>query len=169
MLFRSVKELIAQQFVADSEYKFMLDVREMLDKKVGKLEYPEAFLKRWLLLTQENKTAEDIDAEYPEMVKSLQFHLIKEQLVKMSEVKIEEEDLRAQARKSVKAQFAQYGMMTIPDDLLDNYAAEMLKKQDTIRNLVDGALEEKVAAWLKEQVALDKKEVSYEEFQKLFA
>jgi len=164
-----VKELLAQQFVADSEYKFMLDVRGLIDKKAGKLEYPETFLKKWLLLTQENKTAEDVDAEYPEMIKSLQVHLIKEQLVKISEVKIEEEDLRAQARKAVKAQFAQYGMMTIPDDMLDNYAAEMLKKQDTIRNLVDGALEEKVAAWLKEQVALDKKEVSYEEFQKLFA
>ena len=164
-----VKELITQQFVADSEYKFMLDVRAMLDKKVGKLEYPEAFLKKWLTLTQEDKTQEDIEAEYPEMIKSLQFHLIKEQLVKMSEVKLEEEDLKTQARKVVKAQFAQYGMMTIPDDLLDNYAAEMLKKQDSIRNLVDAALEEKVAGWLKEQVTLDPKEVTYEAFQKLFA
>ena len=164
-----VKELISQQFVADSEYKFMLDVRTMLDKKVGTLEYPEAFLKKWLTLTQEDKMPEDIEAEYPEMIQSLQFHLIKEQLVKMSEVKLEEEDLKAQARKAVKAQFAQYGMMTIPDEMLDNYAGEMLKKQDSIRNLVDAALEEKVAAWLKGQVTVDPKEVGYEAFKKLFA
>ncbi|MDD6209621.1 MAG: trigger factor [Bacteroidales bacterium] len=163
-----VKEMVAQQFVADSDYKFMLDVRVMLEKKVGELTFPDAFLKRWVLANQQDKTPEAVDAEYPAMLKDLKFHLIKEQLVKMSGVKIEEADLKEQARKAVKMQFAQYGMMTVPDDVLNNYAAEMLKKKESVRSLVDAALEEKLTAWLKDQVKLDPKEVSYEDFKLLF-
>ena len=164
-----VGEQIAQQFVADSDYKFMLDVRAVLEKKVGDPGFPDAFLKRWLAASQPEKKAETIDTEYPEMIKELKFHLIKEQLVKMSEVKLEEEDLEVQARKAVKAQFARYGMMSITDAMLDNYAVEMLKKTESVKGLVDAALEEKVAAWLKEQVAIDNRPVSYDEFKKLFA
>ena len=36
------------------------------------------------------------------------------------------------AKEATKAQFAQYGMLTIPDDILENYAKEMLKKKESI-------------------------------------
>lgn len=163
-----VKELIAQQFTADSDYKFMLDVRALLEKKVGNLTFPDAFLKRWMLATQKDKTSEAIDAEYPNTIKELQFHLIKEQLIKNSGVKLEEDDLKAQARKAVKMQFAQYGMMTVPEDVLENYATEMLKKKESVRNLVNAALEEKLTEWLKNQIKLDPKEITYDDFKLLF-
>ena len=44
----------------------------------------------------------------------------------------------------------------------------MLKNKQTLQNVIDCAVEEKLAAWLKEQVELDVKEVSAEEFNKLF-
>ncbi len=50
------------------------------------------------------------------------------------------------ARETTKAQFAQYGMLSIPDDVLDNYAQEMLKKKETINNLVSRVVEVKLAA-----------------------
>ena len=146
----------------------MLDVRALLEKKVGNLTFPDAFLKRWMLATQKDKTSEVINAEYPNTIKELQFHLIKEQLIKNSGVKLEEDDLKAQARKAVKMQFAQYGMMTVPEDVLENYATEMLKKKESVRNLVNAALEEKLTEWLKNQIKLDPKEITYDDFKLLF-
>ena len=71
------------------------------------------------------------------------------------------------ARETTKAQFAQYGMLSIPDDVLDNYAQEMLKKKETINNLVNRVVEVKFAAALKAQVTLENKNVSIEEFNKI--
>ncbi len=58
------------------------------------------------------------------------------------------------ARDTTKAQFAQYGMISIPDDVLENYAQEMLKKKETIRILVNRVVEVKLATALKAQVEL---------------
>ena len=55
-------------------------------------------------------------------------------------IKVEQEDVLKMARDTTKAQFAQYGMLSIPDDVLDNYAQEMLKKKETINNLVSRCL-----------------------------
>ena len=59
-------------------------------------------------------------------------------------------------------------ILSIPDDVLDNYAQEMLKKKETINNLVSRVVEVKLAAALKAQVTLENKNVSIEEFNKMF-
>ena len=59
-------------------------------------------------------------------------------------------------------------MMSIPDDILENYAKEMLKKKESVEGLVNRAVETKLAAALKPQVTLENKNVSLEEFNKMF-
>ena len=67
-----------------------------------------------------------------------------------------------------KIQFAQYGMLNVPEDILANYAQDMLKKEETIKNMVEKVLEEKVLEVVKASVKLDKKAISYEDFNKMF-
>ena len=107
-----VKEGIAAQFVADSDYKFLIDARKMLMEKVGKLEFPDALLKRIMLLNNKEKGEEFVAENYEKSVEELTWHLIKEQLVKDNEIKVEQEDVINMAKDATKAQFAQYGMMT---------------------------------------------------------
>lgn len=163
-----VKEGIAARFVADSDYRFLIDVRTALVEKVGKLEFPDALLKRIMLLNNQEKGEEFVSENYDKSIEELTWHLIKEQLVEANNIKVEQDDVLAMAKEVTRAQFAQYGMMSVPDDLLDNYAKEMLKKQDTVNNLVNRAVEAKLAAALKTQVKLNEKTVSLEDFNKLF-
>ena len=163
-----IKEEIAARFVADSDYKFLIDVRKVLMDKVGKLEFPDALLKRIMLLNNEEKGEEYVAENYDKSIEELTWHLIKEQLVEANNIKVEQEDVLKMARDTTKAQFAQYGMLSIPDDVLDNYAQEMLKKKETINNLVSRVVEVKLAAALKAQVTLENKSVSIEEFNKMF-
>ena len=72
------------------------------------------------------------------------------------------------AREATRAQFAQYGMMNIPDELLDNYSKEMLKKRETVDGLVNRAIESKLSAAVKGVVKLKNKKVTVDEFNKLF-
>ena len=163
-----VKEMLSMQTKPDSDYKLLLDARKMLDKKAGDIVFPEAFLKRWLLASDENRTPEALEQDFPKIIEDLKFHLIKEQITKDNDFKVEEEDLNNAALATVRAQFAQYGMANIPDDLLENYAKDMLKKEETVRNLVDRILENKLIEWLKGTIALQDKEVTIDEFHKLF-
>ena len=163
-----VKEIIANQFVADSDYKFLIDVRNMLVAKVGKLEFPDALLKRIMLLNNKDKGEEFVNENYDKSIEELTWHLIKEKLVKANDVKVEQEDVINMAKEATRAQFAQYGMMSVPDDILENYAQEMLKKKESIDGLVSRVVETKLASALKGQVKLANKNVSMEEFNKMF-
>ncbi len=163
-----VKEGIAAQFVADSDYKFLIDARKMLMEKVGKLEFPDALLKRIMLLNNKEKGEEFVAENYEKSVEELTWHLIKEQLVKDNEIKVEQEDVINMAKDATKAQFAQYGMMTVPEDILENYAQEMLKKKENVDGLVGRVVEAKLATVLKAKVTLNNKTVSMEEFNKMF-
>ena len=151
-----------------SDYKFLTDIRDILVEKAGELSFADDLLKRWLLVANEKNTKESIEEDYPKIIEDLKYHLIKEALVKKNDLKVEDADIEAFAKRVAKAQFAQYGMLSVPEEVVSNYAKEMLKNKQTLQNVIDRAVEEKLAAWLKEQIELDVKEVSAEEFGKLF-
>ncbi len=65
-------------------------------------------------------------------------------------------------------QFQQYGMTNIPDEQLENYARELLKKEEENKRIYEKKYEEKVIEFIKELVKIDLKEVTTDEFNKLF-
>ena len=158
---------IAPQLQQNSDYKFLLDVRKHMEKKVGKLEFPEALLKRVMLQNNQDKGADYVEKNFEGSIKELAWHMIKEQLVAANEIKVEDADLKAVAKDAIRAQFAQYGMSNVPDDVLENYAAEQLKKRENVDNFVDRAVDLKLTETLKKVVKLNEKSVTLEEFNKL--
>ncbi len=164
---QKIADQISQQFKADSDYKFLLDVRQHMEKKVGKLEFPEAILKRVMLNNNKDKGADFVEKNFEASIKELGWHLIKEQLVAAQEIKVEDADLKSVAKEAARAQFAQYGMSNVPDEYLENYAAEMLKKRENVDGLVDRAVDVKLTEALKGVVKLNEKDITLEDFQKM--
>ena len=162
-----IAEQLKAQFVGSSDYKFMLDVREHLEKKVGKLEFPEALLKRIMLNNNKDKGEDFVEKNFEASINELKWHLIKEQIVAAQKIEIKDEDLKAVAKNAMRAQFAQYGMSNVPDDVLENYAEEQLKKRENIDNFVDRAIDLKLTEVLKNVVKLDEKAISLDDFNKL--
>ncbi len=164
---QKIADMISNQFKADSDYKFLLDVRAHVEKKVGKLEFPEALLKRVMLNNNKDKGEDFVEKNFEASIKELEWHLIKEQLVAAQEIKVEDADIKNVAKEAARAQFAQYGMSNVPDEYLDNYATEMLKKRENVDGLVDRAVDVKLTAALKNVVKLDEKDITMEDFQKM--
>ena len=162
-----IAETIAPQLQQNSDYKFLLDVRRHMEKKVGKLEFPEALLKRVMLQNNQDKGADYVEKNFDGSIKELTWHMIKEQLVAANDIKVEEEDLKAVAKEAIRAQFAQYGMSNVPEDVIENYAAEQMKKRENVDNFVDRAVDVKLTEALKKVVKLNEKTVTLEEFNKL--
>ena len=100
-------------------------------------------------------------------MKELTWHLIKEQLVKAQGIKVNNDDIKNAAREATAVQFAQYGMNNIPDEYLDKYADEMLKKEENADGLVSRAIDIKLVQALKGVVKLNEKEISLDDFNKL--
>ena len=163
-----IKETIAKQFEADSDYKFLIDVRTYLTNKIGKLEFPDALLKRIMLDNNKEKGEEFVAENYEKSLEELTWHLIKEKLVAANDIKVEQGDLTNMAKEATRAQFAQYGMINVPEELLENYSKEMLKKQESVEALLNRVVESKLSETLKGQVTLNHKAVSAEEFNQMF-
>ncbi len=162
-----IAEAIKPQLQANGDYKFMLDVRKYLEEKVGELTFPEALLKRVMLNSNKDKGEDFVEKNFKASIDELKWHLIKEQLVVANNVKVEDDDLKAVAKAAIRQQFAQYGMSNVPEDVLENYAAEQLKKRENVDQFVDRAIDAKLTEVLKTVVKLDAKEVTLDEFNKL--
>ena len=158
---------LQEQLVNDSDYKFLLDVRAHCEKKVGKLEFPDALLKRIMLANNKDKGEDFVEKNYEQSIKELTWHLIKEQLVQAQNIKIDDNDIKETAKEAARAQFAQYGMTNVPEEYLENYANEILKKGESTDALVDRSIDRKLAAVLKTVVKLNEKEISVEDFNKM--
>ena len=163
-----IKDVIKKQFEADSDYKFLLDVRTYTMSKVGKLEFADELMKRIMLENNKEKGEEFVNENYDKSLEELTWHLIKEKLVAANNIKVEQADINNMAKEATRAQFAQYGMINVPDELLENYSKEMLKKRESVEALVNRAVEAKLSEALKGQVTLNHKAVSAEEFNKMF-
>ena len=169
---KAFREAIAKgltaQLESDADYRFLQDVRKYAEEKVGDLVFPEALLKRMMLENNKDKGAEFVEKNFDASIKELKWHLIREQLAEANGVKVEDDDVKNAAREMARAQFAQYGMNNVPDEYIDNYAQEMLKKRETVDNLVERAIDRKLMEALKGVVKLTKKSISIEDFNKLW-
>ncbi len=165
-----IREALVEQFTPQSDYKFLNDARPLLMEKAGDIKLADNLLIRWLKLTNEKATPEALEKDYYDSNRgALIYDIIRNSLVNQAQINVSDEDIDDYAKRIAKAQFAQYGMLSVPEDVLDNYAKGMLKNMQTLENIRERAKDEKLAAWMKEQVTLDLKLLSPEEFAKLFA
>jgi len=161
-------EEIQKGFVKDTDYRFLIDAKQKLVEKINP-SLPTEFLKRWLIAINEGKfTPEQIEEEFPRFEEDLKWQIIKDQIIRDNEIKVEENEILDLAKEVTAAQFAQYGLANLPDEQLAVYAQEILKKEGERRNLYERKFEDKVVSFIKDSVKLDEKEVTAEEYQKLW-
>ncbi len=152
----------------DIDFRFKLDVKEKLANKF-KEELPETFLKRWLITVNKDKfTEEEIEKDFDKFLEDLKWQLIKDKIAKDNEIEIKPEDLKAAAIDNARMQFAYYGMSNVPDEHLEQFAQKTLENQEELRKLHDGKMEEMIVAQVKEKIKVEEKEISLENFNKLF-
>ena len=134
--------------------------------RVGKMEFNEEILRELMMANRADENATIDDETFQKSLTELSWHLIKEQLVKKAGIKIDENDILGAAKEATRAQFAQYGMGNVPDELLENYAKEMIKQEKTREMLVNRAIDVKLISVIKESATLVEEEISIEDFNK---
>ncbi|MDT8401965.1 MAG: trigger factor [Bacteroidales bacterium] len=158
---------IKNNLARESEYKLNLDARNMVIDKTG-FDLPEEFLKRWLLRTNKDLTEEQLEKDFADFLRDLRWQLIRNKIAGENEIKVEEEDMINEAKEFTRLQFQQYGIFNAEDSQLESYAREILKKEDDYRRIADKIIDDKVIKKIKEEIKIDTRKVSTEEFNKLF-
>ncbi|MGE4587499.1 MAG: trigger factor, partial [Mangrovibacterium sp.] len=162
----AIKADLEKNFVFSSNYKFALDARDHLTEKIN-MELPEQFLKRWIGVTNEKLTEEQIESDFPNFLKDLRWQLIRDWIAKDNEVEISEEDIKAEGKRIAAMQFSQYGMFNVPDEHLENYAAQMLQNEEEKNRLFGKVKDDRIMEIIRSKVSLDEKKIGHEEFNKL--
>ena len=165
----ALKEMIEKQLSSDSNYRFSIDAKEAIQKAVGDIELPDAVLKEYLMQQDENLNEENIETEYQRIRPDLVWQLTREAIAKQLELKVEEQDILAVARMLAQSQFAQYGMTNLPDDVLDKYGRDILNDPKSREHVVNQAVDMKLYYAICENVTIDNKTVSVQQFNELFA
>ncbi len=162
-----IKEEFQKELEVQSNFKFIIDAKDKLIEKAD-MKLPDEFLKRWIVVANEKTTPEDVEKSYPEMRKEFAWQLIKGKIATDNNIVINENDLLDAAKDQISSQFRQYGLSSLPDEQLTEFAKQSLSKEDERQHLHDRKLDEKVAAYLKETVKVDEKSVTTQEFNNLF-
>ena len=163
-----VKEIVSQNYEGEEKQFFDFQIREKLTEN-AKINLPDEFLKKWLLKTNENLTQDLVELEYASYSKELKWSLIRNQLVKNQEIKVEHEDVMGEAKELFKKQFAGSGIGNQMDDQLDTFANNYLQGEngENYMKVFNQVQSNKVLAYIKDEITVKEKTVSLEEFRKL--
>ena len=163
-----VQEIVSNNYKGEEEQFFNYQIREKLIDNT-KIVLPEEFLKKWLVKSNENMTEELVELEFSSYAKELQWSLIRNQLVKEYEIKVEHEDVTNEAKELIKKQFAGSGMGEQFTDQLDTFANNYLQGEngENYMKVFNQVQNTKVLNYIKEQITVKEKEVSLDEFRKL--
>ena len=162
-----IVERMRAEYAQESDYRFMLDARDYLIEKAA-IAVPEKFLKRWLFTANEGKfTMEEIEKDFGLFLKDFRWQMIRQYFVKEQKMETKREELLAQAKNIAAYQFAMYGLPNVPEEQLNQYAESLLSNEKEGRRIFDKVEEDKVIAYVRSLVKLDKKSVSVDKLREM--
>ena len=164
-----VKETVETNYNRETDIFLDSTIRDHLVDKT-KIEIPNEFLKKWLLISNEGKvTVEDIEKEFDEYVKSLKWDLIKNKIAKDEDVKVENEEVIDKAKELIVQQLGGAGAAVQLQDHLDAFADNYLKAENgqNYLRLYSEVRDEKILVLVKERISISEKKVDVEEFKKI--
>ena len=162
-----IKEDAENQFVQQSNQKFLNDVTEFLIETT-KFDLPAEFLKKWIQTAGENPLSpEQAEEEYTRSENGLRYQLIEGKVITENGLQITFEELKDYTSGLIKKQMAQFGQMNPTDEDVQGIVARVMSNQDEVKRLSEQVMNEKMLNLFKDKVKAKTKEVNYEDFIKV--
>ena len=162
-----IDEQIASELKRESDYLFTFAVRDFLIEKAN-LAMPTEFLKRWLYTINEGKfTMEDIEKDFESFLKMFTWNYIQRQVIEGEKISVSADEAKAEAKDLAAAQFAQYGMPNAPEEMLENFAKNILDNKEQNQKIYEKLYEQKVVESVRSKVKVTEKAISAEDFAEL--
>ena len=157
-------EEIERELKRETDFMFVNAVRNYVVEKAN-LQMPEEFLKRWLYVINEGKfSREEIEKDFAPFLKMFTWNYLQKHFITEGDLKVSQEEAKAEAMSFAQMQFAQYGMPSAPADMLENFAKQIMDNKEQLGKIYEKLYEEKVVEYIRGKVKVTEKAVSAEEF-----
>ncbi len=164
---KTVTERLKEEHRQEADWRLSKDIRDFYVAKAG-IQLPEAFLKRWLLAANQGKlTQEDIDKDFPGFCEDFKWQLVRGSLMQKFGFTVEHEDILEAAKAFVTYQYAMYGIGNVPEDMITEAVANVMKDRRQLERLSEQVEDRKVLEKIKETITLKDKKISSEKFREL--
>ena len=158
---------IERELKRECDFMFVNTVRNFIIEKTA-LNMPEEFLKRWLYVINEGKfTREEIEKDFPAFVKMFTWNYLQKHFITEGDLKVSADEAKAEAMTFAQMQFAQYGMPSAPQDMLENFAKQIMDNKEQLQKIYEKLYEEKVVEYIRSKVKVTEKAISADDFAKL--
>lgn len=162
-----IKSQIEAELERETGYLFAATLRDYLIEKAD-LKMPVEFLKRWLAVINEDRfTQEEIERDFAPFLEMMKWSIIRKHYIDSLKLEITPDEALEEAKNSARAQFAQYGMGSVADDMLVNYAQQMLQDREQSKKIYEQLFDNKVIEAATPAVTVESKSVSAEEYGKV--
>ena len=162
----AVKQDMADQWKAQTSNNLQHTVYHQLLEKT-QIEFPESFLKRWLLNGGEKpKTPEEVEKEFPAFADALKWNLITDKIVTENNIEVKPEDIKEAARRQL---FSYLGGLPQGDEQpwVEEYVNKMMQDRRFVEETYQNQRTNKMLQWIETQVKPLDKAITAEEFNKL--
>jgi trigger factor len=157
------KEPVINHYKNHVEALLFRDFQDHLMEK-NEIELPEEFLRRWLLMSNEELTEEQLDAEFDAFKENLKWDVIKGKIVKENDIQITSEEIISNAQGKIMGYF---GGTPLPPDMMKDMTDRMLNDQNSLRQIQDEVVSNKLYDVLETKFGYNEKEVSIEKMDKI--
>ncbi|MEG0655944.1 MAG: trigger factor, partial [Mucinivorans sp.] len=162
-----MKEQVSQELAQQTEFKWLDTVRHYAITR-QEITLPDLFLKNWLYQMNQGKfTMEQIEGEFEDFKMMMKWDLVKRTVARAEKLEVSKEDATNEAKAMALAQFRQYGMASVPEDMLASYAEQILSKEEEAKKMYETAGEKKVIAALAAKLAVKETKMTVEEFSEM--
>ena len=133
-----------------------------------KMEFPEAFLRKWLRVSGEKqKTEEEVENEFPTFLKQLQWTLITDKIIQDNQLDATDAEIKDNLRAQVLSYFGNMGLGSGNMEWIDSYVESLMKDEQQVDGAYRKVITEKVFVWAEQQVQKEEKPISAEDFIKM--
>lgn len=162
-----VKEEVENLFKQNSAQKLRNDMYTFGMEKVD-VEFPEAFLKKWLKATNPELSENEIEEGFADFLSNLKWTIVENRIVTDNKLEVKYDEVLDLAKERIYAQIKMYNINEEPtDEQLHTYAMQLLADKEQANRLFEEVKALKVFDKLKETVKLKAKKIDYSKFEKL--
>jgi trigger factor len=169
-----IKETIAANYQRETDHLLDHEIQHYFVDNT-KIEMPESFLKKWIVNSSQGQVNDEtLQKEFGSYKESLKWNLITTKIADDHKISVEPNEVKIKAKAVILEQFGGNAGLAEQlgerfDAIVDNYLQGQDGKGEQFMKLYNQLRSEKILKVIRENITVDEKKVSLEEFEKLVA
>lgn len=150
-------KVVLDQYQPELNRQFMNDAIEMLIDNV-KVDLPDDFIKRYILLTQKDMTAEQLDEKYNDYQRAFQWQILESRIVEGENVHVTIDDIKEYFRNYyIKNYFGNFNAEDVKDRV-EELVKQTMENKEYVKSVYDLLYDEKLTELLRSKLNIDHQE-----------